>query len=194
MIWNILKFLPFILLFTSCSLLNSGTVHVKYTKFQAKIDGNTYENKKELTDVSVSIRNVQHPKSHGKWALNFRLSPSIHFEKHRLGTLATELVDGEYQQKPDIKVRRLSSFANFKLLLHTPIGSFAATAGFGGALSKFDMSGGSSHRTTEIRRVDFVYYKFFSRRFFLLMGPRYYKEQYEQVTFAFRLGYFWGRI
>jgi hypothetical protein len=192
--WYILQLIPFLFLFSSCSLLNSGTVHVKYSKFKAKIDDVTYENKKEFGDVSMSVRNVQHPKSHGKWAIKLKLSPSIHYEKHTLGTLEYHVKDGVYQKMPDIKARRLSTFANLKLIFHTPIGSFAATGGYGGALSRFDMTGGSSHRTTEISKVDFVYYKFLSRRFFLLMGPRYYKEKYEQVTFAFRIGYYWGKI
>jgi len=192
--WYIIKLLPFLFLFSSCSLLNSGTVHVKYTKFKAKVDDVTYENKKNLGDVSVSVRNVQHPKRHGKWALRFKLSPSIHFEKHTLGTLENHVVDGVVQRMPDIKVRRLAGFGNLKLILHTPIGAFAATGGFGGALSKFDKMNGSDYKRTEIRKVDFVYYRFLTKRFFLLMGPRYYKEQYEQVTFAFRLGYFWGKI
>jgi hypothetical protein len=88
----------------------------------------------------------------------------------------------------------LAGFGNLKLILHTPIGAFAATGGFGGALSKFDKMNGSDYKRTEIRKVDFVYYRFLTKRIFLLMGPRYYKEQYEQVTFAFRLGYFWGKI
>ena len=45
-----------------------------------------------------------------------------------------------------------------------------------------------------IRRIDFAYVAFFSKRFFFLMGPRYYREQYETFVFAMRLGYFWGDI
>ena len=202
MFCNICKFKRLIslcllgLFFSGCSLLNSGTVHVKYTKFRTEVDGVTYENKKNLGDASISVKNVQHPKSHGKWDLNFTLRPSIHLEKHTLGTLATEFntTTKAYETLPDIKMKRLSSFANLKLTLHTPIGAFITTGGFGGALSQFDMPGDSDIRSSEIRKVDFVYLAFLSKRFFFLFGPRYYKEQYEQVTFALRIGYFWGRI
>ncbi|MEE3080048.1 MAG: hypothetical protein VX341_11975 [Bdellovibrionota bacterium] len=181
---------------SSCSLLNSGTVHVKYTKFTADVDGVTYENKRGLGNVSVSVRNVQHPKEFGKWDFNFTIRPSIHFERHPLGTLATRLntTTGEQEQIPDFTFRRLSSFANLKLTFHTPIGAFAATAGYGGALRDFDRPSDRDILTTEIRKIDFVYYAFFSKRFFILMGPRYYKEEFEQVTFALRFGYFWGKI
>ena len=169
---------------------------MKYTKFRSEIDGVTYENKKNLGDASISVRNVQHPKSFGKWNFNFTLRPSIHLERHTLGTLATRLntTTNEYETLPDIKMRRLSSFANLKLTLHTPIGAFAATSGFGGAVNQFKMANDTDTTTTEIRKLDFVYIAFLSKRFFILMGPRYYKEQYEQVTFALRIGYFWGRM
>ncbi len=196
MIDRLLILLFTLIFFSSCSLLNSGTVHIKYTKFQSQVDDVTYENKNELGDVSVSVRNIQHPKQHGKWDINMSLRPSIHFERHTLGTLSHYIDDdGESVQYPDIKMSRLASFANLKLTFHTPIGAFAATYGFGGALSRFEKPDeDESHKTTEIRKVDFVYYGYLSKRFFFLMGPRYYKEQYEQVTFAFRIGYFWGKI
>ena len=92
---------------TSCSLLNGGTVHVKYTKFQTDVDGITYENKQDLGDVSFSVRNIQHPKQFGRWNLNLRLRPSIHYERHTLGTLSTRINDQGYRELyPDIKMRR----------------------------------------------------------------------------------------
>lgn len=192
-----LLFFSFIFLFSSCSLLNSGTVHIKYTKFRTKIDDVTYENKKNLGDVSFSVRNVQHPYRYGKWNLTFKLSPSIHYERHTLGTLhRAQNDDGVVEQLPDLKIRRLSGLGNLKLILHTPIGAFAATGGFGGALSKIEGNGytDDDYMTTEIRKVDFVYYKFLTKRIFILFGPRYYKENYEQITVAFRLGYYWGKF
>ena len=184
-----------LLFFTSCSLLNSGTVHMKYTKFKADVDGVTYENKRGLGNVSVSVRNIQHPKKFGRWNINMKIRPSIHFERHPLGTLATRLNTdtGEQEQIPDFTFRRLSGFANLKLSLHTPIGAFAATVGYGGAVRDFDRPSDRDIRTTEIRKVDFVYYAFLGKRFFVLLGPRYYKEEFEQVTFALRFGYFWGK-
>ena len=66
--------------FSSCaplSIFNAGTVHVKYIESRAKFYGVKYREKARLTDPSVSIRNVQHPKVFGNWDLNFT-SHSLH--------------------------------------------------------------------------------------------------------------------
>lgn len=192
----ILLIIPFL---PSCAvfrLLNSGTTHVKYTVAKAKFDNITYENKQRLGDVSFSIRNVQHPKKYGKWAMNLRLSPSIHLDKTTYSTLEKYTNEnGNYVTRPDIEVRRLMTLANIKATTHTPIGAFALSAGFGGGVIKKDDERGLDTITTrEVRRIDFVYYGFFAKRFYFLMGPRYYKEENESYQFAFRLGYFWGKI
>lgn len=85
--------------------------------------------------------------------------------------------------------------ANAKIYFHTPVGAFAFTAGFGGTVYKMDDGGAlNTIKTREIRRLDFTWTAFMSRRFYVLVGPRYYKAGYESYVFAFRLGYFWGQI
>jgi hypothetical protein len=192
-----LKIFAFIIVLTlnSCAitrLLNSGTVNIKYRVSEATFDGVTYEEKERLTDPSFSIRNVQHPKSHGRWNFNVRITPSIHYDDTTYGTLAKKPTGEAY---PDINLKRFIGFANLKSTFHTPVGAFALSAGFGGTVYKLDDGQGlETIKTREIRRLDLAYYAFFSRKFFLLMGPRYYKAGHETYIFAFRLGYFWGRI
>ncbi|MDD0853423.1 hypothetical protein HBN50_09955 [Halobacteriovorax sp. GB3] len=165
---------------------------MKYTVSRAEIDDVLYENKARLSDVSISVRNIQHPKQHGRWGMNLKLSPSIHLDRHTFSTLSTREDGTRY---PDIKLRRLSVLGNLKLSTHTPIGAFVLTGGFGGAAKKMTSPGVlDTIRTTEVRKIDFAWIGFLSRRFYVLIGPRYYREQFEQYTFAFRLGYFWGRI
>lgn len=191
-----LLFLSIILL-NSCAvtkLLNSGTVHAKYTVVKAKFDGVNYENKERLGTVSFSVRNVQHPREFGKWNFNIRLTPSVHFDNITYQTGHPDPVrSGE--SMPDINVKRLIGMGNLKFSTHTPIGAFVLTGGFGGAVSKLDDGRGlNTIKTTEIRRLDLAYVGFFAKRFFFLAGPRYYKEQYESFVFAFRVGIFWGRV
>lgn len=195
-ILKIISFLIFCLSFCSCSLLNSASVNIKYRVARAEIDGVTYENKERISDVSLSIRNIQHPRSHGRWNMNLRLTPSLHYDKTTFGTLATcENSDGDMEPCPDLRLKRLSALGNLKLTTHTPIGAFVLAAGFGGAVKKMTNLWGMDHTTTsEIRKIDFAWVAFISKRFYILMGPRYYKEQFEQYTFAIRLGYMWGRI
>ncbi|EQC43044.1 putative lipoprotein [Bacteriovorax sp. BSW11_IV] len=192
------KIIPllFCLLSASCSLLNSASVNLKYTVSEAEIDGVKYQNRERLSDGSISIRNIQHPRRYGRWNMNLRLTPSIHYDKTTFVT--NELCPNEsgvMVDCADIKLRRLSILGNLKLTTHTPIGAFVLTGGFGGALKNMTTLGGmDSTTTTEIRKIDFAWVAFISKRFYILMGPRYYKEQFEQYTFAIRLGYMWGRI
>lgn len=190
----IILILPF---FTGCSLLsllNSGTANLKYTVAETKFNDIKYENKSRIGDVSFSIRNVQHPKIHGRWNINLRPSPSLHADTMTYQTGHTRVnSDGVTETLPNIKVKRLMMLANLKLTTHTPIGAFALSAGFGGGVIKTEDGQGLDTITTrEVRRIDLAYYGFFTDRFFLLMGPRYYKEQNESYVFSFRLGYFWG--
>lgn len=178
-------------------LLNSGSVNVKYTVSKAKFEGVLYEEKERLNNVSFSVRNLQHPRAYGKWNFNLKISPSIHLDRttYQTGQYFTNPDTGNYEQMPNIKVQRLLSFANVKSTAHTPIGAFALSLGIGGNLSQLEKSTGqSTTRTGEARRIDFVFYRFLSKRFFVLLGPRYYKTDYESYVFAFRIGYFWGRI
>lgn len=184
---------------SSCSvlsLLNSGTAHLKYTVAKAKFNDITYENKNRLGNVSVSVRNVQHPKAWGVWNSNLKITPSLHFDSQTYQTGEKQtLSNGLEENYPDITVKRLMSFANLKWTNHTPIGSFALTAGFGGGIIKTDDGQGLNSVTTrEIRRVDFAYTAFFAKRGFFLMGPRYYRGRNESFVFAFRLGLFWGDV
>jgi hypothetical protein len=191
----ILTYLSF-LFCSGCSLLNSGSFNLKYTKAKATFEGVTYENKEPLSNVSFSVRNVQHPKKYGKWNLNVRITPSIHYDKTRYGTLAQRInSEGQAENYPDLLFQRLSIMGNLAGSWHTPIGAFVLKAGFGGAFYNLDDGQGfDTFRTREIRKLDLAWVTFLSKKFFVLMGPRYYVEQFEQYTFAFRIGYFWGRI
>lgn len=189
-----------VLLLNSCAvteLLNSGTVNIKYRYSEATFEGVKYEEKERLTDPSVSIRNVQHPSSFGRWNFNVRITPSIHYDDITYGTLAKRRnpLTNEDEAIPDLNLKRAIGFANLKSTLHTPIGAFAISAGFGGTIYKLDDGQGlETIKTREIRRLDLAYYAFFSDRFFVLMGPRYYKAGHETYIFAFRLGFYWGAI
>lgn len=191
--------LPLLFLITllgqSCSLLNSGSVNLKYTMARAKFEGVTYENKERLSDVSISVRNIQHPEKYGPWNFNVSISPSIHLDRNRYGTLATRLnSQGEIEQYPDLVFQRLSLMGNLAASWHTPVGAFVLKGGFGGAFYNLDDGQGfDTFKTREIRKIDLAWVAFMSKRFFVLMGPRYYVEQFEQYTFALRIGYFWGR-
>lgn len=194
--WTRIPLYLIFLLGYGCSLLNSGSVNLKYTKATATFEGVTYENKERLSDVSFSVRNVQHPQKYGKWNFNVRITPSIHFDKIRYGTLAQRTnAQGQIEQYPDLLFQRLSLMGNLAASWHTAIGAFVLKAGFGGAFYNLDDGQGfDTFRTREIRKVDLAWVAFLSKRFFVLLGPRYYVEQFEQYTFAFRIGYFWGRI
>ncbi len=177
-------------------LLNSGTVNIKYRASEANIHGVAYEEDERVRSPSFSIRNVQHPRAWGKWNTNIRLSPSVHYDNQTYTTGATYIDgDGVTQLRPALNIKRFITLANLKWTTHTPIGAFALSAGFGGTVYRMD----NDHeiyttKTREIRRIDLAWYAFISKRFFVLMGPRYYRAGYETYEFAFRLGYFWGRI
>ena len=187
-------------LISSCAvtrLLNSGTVNIKYRAVEATFEDEKYEISEHVTNPSFSIRNVQHPRAWGKWNLNLRLTPSLHYDDNTYQTGATFIntETGLEQTRPNINVRRGIILANLKTTLHTPIGAFALSGGFGGTMYRLDDGQGlNTIKTREIRRIDFAWYAFFTKRFFVLMGPRYYKAGYETYEFAFRIGYFWGRI
>ena len=94
----------------------------------------------------------------------------------------------------DVKVRRLKTFANLKAYTHTPIGAFVATYGYGrAAFRQTDSDGLDTYRTREIKKIDFSWIGFFSKSYFVMMGPRYYEESYESFVFAFRIGYMFGK-
>lgn len=188
-------FIPFIFLFfSSCSVLNSGTANVKFSVAEATFDNIKYKNKNRLSDISASVRNVQHPKPYGEWAINLKISPSIHFDRFTFeqDQIVRDSL-GNSITLPEIKIDRFSGMGNLKLTTHTPIGAFALSGGFGGTLFRQrDGLGLNTLRTGEISKVELVWVGFFSERFFVLMGPRYFKESYDSVVFAIRLGYFWG--
>ncbi|MBT3583881.1 MAG: hypothetical protein HN509_03160 [Halobacteriovoraceae bacterium] len=180
---------------SSCSLislLNSGTAHIKYNVAKANLEGEQYENKSRWGDPSFSIRNVQHPRAWGKWATNIRLTPSIHGTRQ---TYQTGALKTNGDQLPDLKFRRGSLLANVKWTNHTPIGAFAISYGYGiGVYKLYNEEDINTIRGRPIQKVDLAYIGFLSKRFFFLMGPRYYKQDFEQYVFAIRLGYFWGNI
>ena len=178
----------------SCSMFNSGNVHIKYSTSKAKFNGIEYENQKRLGDVSVSVKKIQHPTAYGKWNFNIGLSPSIHFNRQRYSTSQTYVnTDSEVVKYGDIQVKRGLVFANIGATTHTPIGQFVIKAGFGGEIyEKRGEFGYNTVKTREIRKIDFNYIGFFADRFFVLMGPRYLVNSYEHFIFAFRIGFFWG--
>ena len=191
-------FLLGIFCLSSCaplSIFNAGTVHVKYIESRAKFYGVKYRERARLTDPSVSIRNVQHPKVFGNWDLNLRLTPSIHYDDityESEASMGLRRSNGEIDPYPLINIKRGIFMGNAKLTAHFPIGAFALAFGFGGSVYKINGGALDSMKTREVRKVDFTYTAFFSDRFFLLLGPRYYKSGYETFAFALRLGYFWG--
>lgn len=198
-----MKFLGILILLTilsSCAvanLLNSGTVNIKFRNAEATFEEERYEIEEHVTNPSFSVRNVQHPRAWGNWNFNLRITPSFHYDDNTYQTGATFLnpETGQEQRRPNINVRRGIALANLKATVHTPIGAFALSGGFGGTVYRLnDGAGLDTYRTREIRRLDLAWYGFFSKRFFVLMGPRYYKTDYETYEFAFRIGYFWGRI
>jgi hypothetical protein len=196
-----LSFLIFCVTFlNSCGvlkLLNSGTANIKYRVSEATLDNTKYEEKGRLTNPSISIRNVQHPSWYKNWDYNIRLTPSIHYDDQDYETGGTFIdpTNGLIVKRSDINIRRGITMANLKATLHTRAGAFTASAGFGGTMYKIDDGRGlNSIKTREIRRLDLVWYGFISDRFFVLTGPRYYKAGYETFEFAFRIGYFWGKI
>ncbi len=196
---DLAKYLALVLILlicSSCSIFNSGTLHLKYSISDAKFDGVKYKNSKRLSDVSFSIRKVQHPKAYGKWNINLKLSPSIHFDKTEFTTSESFINnDGFVEKHPDIMLKRLSGFGNLKLSTHTPVGAFVLTAGFGGSFYKLSSSNGlETLKTREIRKLDLAYVGFLTKRIFILAGPRYYKDSFEQYIFAFRIGYFWSDV
>lgn len=185
------------ILLSSCSaakLLNSGTVHLKYAVSRATFNGQLYENKSRLSNVSGSIRNVQHPNGK-KWDINLRIRPSIHFHNttYQSGGTRISPTTSLLETLPDINIKRLSGIGNIKLTLHTPIGQFGAAGGFGGTLYKLREEGYyETVKTSEIRKLEFAYTGFLSKRIFVILGPRYFNDGNEQYVFALRLGYFWG--
>jgi len=178
-------------------LLNSGTANIKYRASEATINGIKYEESDRVTSPSFSIRNVQHPKPYGKWGFNVRVSPSLHYDDqtYQTGKTYFNQDSGNFDVFRPVRVRRGILLGNLKFTTHTPIGAFSLSGGFGGTMYNFDDGAGlQTTKTREIRRLDLVWYGFFTKRFFILAGPRYYKAGYETFEFAFRIGYFWGRI
>ncbi len=176
-------------------LLNSGTTHLKYTVSDTTFDGVHYKNAERFGDVSFSVRNIQHPYQYENWKFNVGLSPSIHYDKERYRPKETksQLKLPDFDLLPEIQIRRLLGFANVKGSLHTPVGAFVLTAGLGLGLSERRDNQEYVHTTTKkISKIDLVWVGFISERFFIMAGPRYYNEDYEQLVFAFRLGYFWS--
>jgi hypothetical protein len=179
------------------SLLNSGTIHVKYQVSKAKLNDVDYEEVSRLTNPSFSIRNIQHPKAYGRWNFNFRVTPSVHYDDTDYETGASEysFLTMRNEKRPNINIKRGISMANAKFTTHTPIGAFALTGGFGGTVYKMSDGGAlDTIKTREIKRIDLAWSAFLSKRFYVLAGPRYYKAGYESYIFAFRIGYFWGAI
>lgn len=184
-----------IFLNSSCAIFNSGTVHIKYTDVRADFDNIRYENVEKWGDISVSVRGVQHPKFYGPWNINLSLDPSIHYDRQSFTTQQTFINnEGDNQRYPDLRQSRLSLLGNLKLTTHTPIGTFTLSTGFGEALTRISGDGDPTIKTVQMRKVDFTYSFFVSERFFVLLGPRYYKENHNELLMAIRLGYYWGDL
>lgn len=193
--WTILILLPFLVLVSSCAIFNSGTVHVKYSDVRADFDGVRYENVEKWGNASVSIRGVQHPKEYGPWDINLSLDPSIHYDRQSFTSNETFINDsGEKENYPDLRQSRLGILGNIKLTTHTPIGAFTLSGGFGEALTKISGGGNETLKTVQMRKIDFTYSFFVSERVFILVGPRYYKENHDEFLMALRVGYYWGKL
>jgi hypothetical protein len=190
--------LAFVLLITflssGCAIFNSGTVHLKYSKVKVQFDDVNYQNKERWSDVSFSVRNIQHPSLFQGWATNISIDPSIHYDRQLFRSDETFInAQGVEQNYQDIMIRRLSAFANGKLVTHTGIGQFALSAGYGVGASRYE--GHYSLKTirmVEMRKIDLAYIGFVTDRVFFMMGPRYYREKRDEYILAIRIGYFWG--
>ena len=197
MLIRIISLILLVFLSASCSvlkLLNSGTAHIKYTVSRATFNGQLYENVSRLGNISGSVRHVEHPKGR-KWGIGFRILPSIHLDntQYQSGGSRLSTTTSMIENLPIVNVKRLSSFANARLTIHTPIGQFGLTGGFGGTLYRFEEIGYySTTKTSEIRKAEVAYTGFFTERFFTVIGPRYYNDGNEQYVFAVRLGYMWS--
>ena len=192
--FRIVQILTIISFSTACSIFNSGTISIKRTETKANFYGKNYSDIKKWTDVSFSIRRIQHPKKYGEWNINLGLSPSIHLDRSHLGLDDPTVLLTKRHLYPDVKIKRLSTLGNLKLILHTPIGAFAASAGIGIAGYYAHSSTMNTYRTRQIRRIDLVWVGFLSKRLFILTGPRWYFEKTWQYVWAFRIGCFWGKI
>ena len=188
---RITSYLIFLLpLVSSCSIFNAGTIHLKYSDIDAGLEGNKYELKKKLGSVSASIRQLEHPKGLRSWDYIVKLSPSLHLDRFMFQAGNTAVTEVH-----DLKYRRLSGLGNLKIAFFTPGGQLVFTGGFGGAIySLNDGHGLNTLKTREVRKFDIAYSAFLTERLFLMMGPRYYKTAFEQYTFTFRIGYYWGDV
>lgn len=164
---------------------------MKYSDIDAGVEGNRYELKKKLGNVSASIRQMPHPKAYREWDYLVKLSPSIHLDRFDFQAGASTSSGLHH----DLKYRRLSALGNLKIGFFSPAGQLILTAGFGGGIYTLDDDMGlKTTKTKEVRKFDISYTAFISDRVFLMMGPRYYKASFEQYTFIFRIGYFWGEL
>lgn len=198
MFTRLLSLILLLLFLTSCGtskLLNSGTVHVKYTVSRATFNNQLYENKSKLGNISGSIRNVQHPNGRN-WDANFKILPSIHFDNttYQSGGSRRNHMTNIAEVLPELNIKRIFGFGNLRLNFHTPIGQFGITGGFGGTFYKLEEDGYySTIKTSEIRKLEVTYTGFISERFFVLIGPRYFDDGNDHYILAARLGYFWGK-
>lgn len=186
----------FIVLGTSCSLLNSGALSVKYKEDKAIIDGRTYERKRKISNGSISFKNIQHPSIYGRWNISMSLTPSIHLDRSTLETdHQNTLPDGRKTDYPDIKMDRAWGFINVGVVTHTPLGAFALKYGYGLAL--FHMNNSQelkTYRTTQVEKYELNWIAFMTKRFFFLTGPSYYYYSHNWAfSWAFRLGLYWGK-
>lgn len=124
------------------------------------------------------------------------ISPSIHFDRQLFHPVNVgENIPGTESFVPDLTKSRLSILGNLKFTTHTPIGAFVLTGGYGQSFFKLSKeTGAESYRTSQIRKLDFVYMAFFARRFYFMFGPRYYREKSNEFVVAARIGFFWGKI
>lgn len=177
-----------------CALFNSGTTHLKYTASDTKFGEVHYENKEKIGDISFSIRNIEHPERYGRWNSTLRLRPSIHLDKENYRPKKNQRDKIEnFDELPDIRIRRFLAFGDLRGSLHTPAGAFVLSLGVGGVLSERRDNGDLNYlKTQKATKIDLAWIAFITRRLFFMTGPRYYNEEYEQFIWSVRLGLFWG--
>lgn len=112
---------------TSCSSLKFNSIEgkVAYEEHYITINNINYESG-ESENFGISLTNKVKSQS-SNFDLSYNFYPDLSFEQSRLHPSSAE----QRKQYQKLKVRRIGSFANFRLLANTLIGTFDISAGAG---------------------------------------------------------------